>query len=198
MDLGDRSPASNDSILHDQAPPPANQPTKAPKQPTDRPLSRPPSRPLNFNLASPAPASTDQTGGCDGVVVAGPRTGFILWTAVHQRDCRWVTSQSTWLNKGLTMQPSHPVPDNDNSNSDSDSDSKPGRRHSTLRRPLSIGRLHALSVRTVQSIRVFSGSRARNSVLGELGLDSRFFCCGGQTASLLAEVGHGTHCEFGT
>lgn len=193
---GPRGPVACIQRLNSPRPRSPRQPINQPKLTSNRPIDHSVDHPVDHSI-SISPLLL-QPPGTRRVAV------MMWWWLGHAQDSfsgRRSTSENVdgslrrRLNRGLAMQPSHPLPDNSNS------DSKPGQRHSAQRRQLSIGRLHALSACTIQSIRAFSGSRARNSVLGELGLDNRFFCCGGQTASLLAplaEAGHGTHCDFGT
>lgn len=182
MVYGQRSPASNDSILRDQVP---RQPINQPKLPSNQPIDHSVDHSVDHSISiSPLLLQPPRSRRVAVMVM------MMIWWLGHAQNPfsgRCVTLQT--VESRLTRRPSHPLPDNNNK--------KAGQgkgctlcgtaRNGTAHNGTALYGLRCLSAvftpcLSAQSVEAFSGSRATNSILEGLGLDNRFFCCGGQAA----------------
>lgn len=206
MVYGHRSPASNDSILRDQVP---RQPINQAKLPSNQPIDHSVDHSVDHSISiSPLLLQPPRSRRVAVMVM------MMIWWLGHAQNPfsgRCVTLQT--VESRLTRRPSHPP-----SPRQQQQEGRAGQRlyavrhgaqrhsaqrhsaqrHSTLRPPLSIGRLHALSVCTIRRGILWIQGHKLYSRRARIGQPLLLLWGPSSLLAPLVEVGHGTHCEFGT
>lgn len=189
MVYGHRSPASNDSILRDQVP---RQPINQAKLPSNQPIDHSVDHSVDHSISiSPLLLQPPRSRRVAVMVM------MMIWWLGHAQNPfsgRCVTLQT--VESRLTRRPSHPLP-GQGKGCKLCGTARNGTAHNGTP-PLSIGRLHALSVCTIRRGILWIQGHKLYSRRARIGQPLLLLWGPSSLLAPLVEVGHGTHCEFGT